>query len=274
MKSSSWLHAADYAVDLEFKHHWHFAKSDENRMRWASYWTATMFLLDMAWDLSQVHDALDRLPQRGWDHFRHNMNFMFEANRQSYKERIMKAFKLVFGENQWCVPLVGRHFTQEEVRAQQPDTEEYHDPDKLDPSMFPAEPKAAPPTATREGVSARVKPPPPGLTITTPTVKLQSAPSKSSPVPPEAVTAAAKAKAAAEETRRSAAASTSDQLPSQASLATGRRRAYYMDDHLPEYEYTLVVSADGHEVPAINFDGACYELELVKAQDVKSIQRA
>ena len=74
-------------------------------MRWASYWTATMFLLDMAWDLSQVHDALDRLPQRGWDHFRHNMNFMFEANRQSYKERIMKAFKLVFGENQRFVPL-------------------------------------------------------------------------------------------------------------------------------------------------------------------------
>ena len=27
-------------------------------------------------------------------------------------------------------------------------------------------------------------------------------------------------------------------------------------------------------MPAINFDGACYELELVKAQDVKSIQRA
>ena len=25
---------------------------------------------------------------------------------------------------------------------------------------------------------------------------------------------------------------------------------------------------------AINFDGACYELELVRAQDVKSIQRA
>ena len=67
---------------------------------------------------------------------------MFEANPQSYKERIMKAVKLVFGENQRFVPLVGRHFTQEEVRAQQPDTEEYHDPDKLDPTMFPAEPKA------------------------------------------------------------------------------------------------------------------------------------
>ena len=65
-----WLHAADYAVDLEFKDHWHFANSDEKRMRLASYWTATMFLLDMAWDLSQVYDALDRLPQRGWDHFR------------------------------------------------------------------------------------------------------------------------------------------------------------------------------------------------------------
>ena len=35
----------------------------------------------------------------------------------------MKAVKLGFGENQRFVPLVGRHFTQE-VRAQQPDTEE------------------------------------------------------------------------------------------------------------------------------------------------------
>ena len=40
-----WLRAADYASDLEFKDHWHFANSDENRMRLASYWTATMFLL-------------------------------------------------------------------------------------------------------------------------------------------------------------------------------------------------------------------------------------
>ena len=59
-----WLSAVDYASDLEFKDQWHFANSDENRLRLASYWTATMFLLDMAWDLNQVYDALQRLPQR------------------------------------------------------------------------------------------------------------------------------------------------------------------------------------------------------------------
>ena len=37
---------------------------------------------------------------------------------------------------------------------------------------------------------------------------------------------------------------------------------------------TSTPNADGQEVPAINSDGACYELELVKAQEVKSIQHA
>ena len=47
-----------------------------------------------------------------------------------------------------------------------------------------------------------------------------------------------------------------------------------MEDHLPEYEYTLMVNANAEEVPAINFNGACYELELIKAADVQSIQKA
>ena len=114
--------------------------------------------------------------------------------------------------------------------------------------MFPAAATSAPQQATREGEPPRVKPPPPGLVIMTPTVKLQSVPAKAAPVPPEAMTAAAKAKAAPHR--------------------QGCKRAYFMDDHLPEYEYTLV------EVPAINFNGACYEIELIKAQDVKPIQRA
>ena len=50
-----------------------------------------MFLLDMAWDLNQVHDALQRLPQRSWDTYQRNLNFIFESNPQSSKERIMKA---------------------------------------------------------------------------------------------------------------------------------------------------------------------------------------
>ena len=90
-----WPRAADYASDLvEFKDQWHFANSDENRLRLASYWTATMFLLDMAWDLNQVCDALQRLPQRSWDACKQNLNFIFEQNLQSYKDRIMRAVKV------------------------------------------------------------------------------------------------------------------------------------------------------------------------------------
>ena len=63
----SWFTAEDYAVDLEFKDQWHFVNSDENRMRLASCWTATMFLIDMAWDLNQMYDELDRLPREGWN---------------------------------------------------------------------------------------------------------------------------------------------------------------------------------------------------------------
>ena len=133
-----WFTAEDYAVDLEFKDQWHFVNSHENRLRLASYWTATMFLIDMAWDLGQVYDQLDRLPRQGWDYFKHNLNFMFEANPQSYKDRVVRASKVVFGDNWRLSPLVGKPFTQDEVRDQQPDTEDYQDPDNLDPAMFPA----------------------------------------------------------------------------------------------------------------------------------------
>ena len=34
-----------------------------------------------------------------------------------------------------------------------------------------------------------------------------------------------------------------------------------MEDHLPEYEHILMVNASAEEVPAINFNGACYELQ-------------
>ena len=119
------------------------------------------------------------------------------------------AVKIVFGENQKFVPLVGTRFTQEDVRARQPDTEESHDPNDLDPAMFPAAP-AAPPPATREGFAPKVKPPPPGLKIATPTVTLQSAP-KAAPVPQEVVAAAASASS---------------------SLPSGYGRAYFMEGSL------------------------------------------
>ena len=140
-----------------------------------------MFLIDMAWDLNQMYDELDRLPREGWNHFKQNLNFLFEANPQSYRDRVERAAKVVFGDNWKLSPLVGQRFTQEEVRAQQPDTEDYQDPDSLDPTVFPAEPRAASSAAAREGVPPKVKPPPPGLIVQTPTVKLSSAPPKAMP---------------------------------------------------------------------------------------------
>ena len=50
--------------------------------------------------------------------------------------------------------------------------------------------------------------------------------------------------------------------------------AYFIEDHLPEYEYTLMVNAYAEEVPAINFSCACDELELITATDVQSTQKA
>ena len=227
-----------------------------------------MFLIDMSWDLNQVYDELDRLPREGWDHFRQNLNFLFEANPQSYKDRVERAAKVVFGDNWKLSPLVGRRFTQEDVRAQQPDTEDYQDPDDLDPTVFPAAPKAASSAAVREDVPPKVKPPPPGLVVQTPTVKLSSA-------PPMKMPAVAKVHEAAKAAASSiASGSTPSQVPSQASLNQGQKRSYFMDDHLPEYEYTLAVNANGDEVPAINFNGTVYELEVIKAQDVIEMQRA
>ena len=49
-----WLPATGYANDLEFKDNWHFVNSDGNRNRLASYWTATMFGLDAAWNAWKV----------------------------------------------------------------------------------------------------------------------------------------------------------------------------------------------------------------------------
>lgn len=50
----AWLPATGYADDLEFKDSWHFVNSDENRARLASYWTATLFSLDVAWNVWRV----------------------------------------------------------------------------------------------------------------------------------------------------------------------------------------------------------------------------
>ena len=145
-----------------------------------------------------------------------------------------RAVKIVFGERQKFMPLVGTRFTQEE---------------ELGPCNVSCCPR---PLHHQPPARVLLQRCPPGLKIITPTVTLQSAPK----APPEAVAAAASASSRP-------AAKTSDQLPSPASLPSGYRMAYFMEDHLPEYEYTLMVNAYAEEVPAINFSCACDELELI-----------
>ena len=53
--------------------------------------------------------------------------------------------------------------------------------------------------------------------------------------------------------------------------ASGHVKAYWMEEHLPEYQYTMVTNADGDDVPGILFEGTAYELELISASDVETI---
>ena len=46
-----------------------------------------------------------------------------------------------------------------------------------------------------------------------------------------------------------------------------------MEDHLPEYQYTMVTNSEGNEVPGILFNGTAYELELIGASDVELLAK-
>ena len=46
-----------------------------------------------------------------------------------------------------------------------------------------------------------------------------------------------------------------------------------MEEHLPEYQYTMVTNSEGNEVPGILFNGTAYELELISASDVETIAK-
>ena len=88
---------------------------------------------------------------------------------------------------------------------------------------------------------------------------------------PKAVPASASAAAPADDT-----GATSSQYRPQATArleehASGYVKAYWMEEHLPEYQYTMVTNADGDDVPGILFDGTAYELELLSASDVETI---
>ena len=48
----------------------------------------------------------------------------------------------------------------------------------------------------------------------------------------------------------------------------------FMENHLPENEYTMATNTDGKAVPRILFNGTCYELELITASDVGDLVKA
>lgn len=45
-------------------------------------------------------------------------------------------------------------------------------------------------------------------------------------------------------------------------------KSYLMEDHMPEYEYTMVTNDTGEEVPGILFNRAYYELEFITASHI------
>ena len=144
-----WLPATGYADDMECKENWHFVNSEENRVRLASYWTATLFALDCAWNAWKVGLELSELPEEGFDDLRRNVNFLFENCPESYKDRISKVTEIVFGTSRKHIIPEGCAFTAEEVRLRQPVTED--DVKNLDPKMFPSAPSGPPPDLATGG---------------------------------------------------------------------------------------------------------------------------
>ena len=53
----------------------------------------------------------------------------------------------------------------------------------------------------------------------------------------------------------------------------GYVKSYWMEEHLPEYQYTMVTNSEGNEVPGILFSGVAYELELIGASDVELLTK-
>ena len=152
---------------------------------------------------------------------------------------------MIYSESKKFVPLVGTRFTAEEVRARQPDTGSHQDPDEMSDDE-PAS-KAAGDSALRS--TAKPKPAP-KVDVSTRTVTLKSGSAASSSQRVD------NADVADLPDKPKATSSSAKPLPK----ATKMVRSYFMDDHIPEYEYTIVVNADHEEVPGILFNGTAYEL--------------
>ena len=242
---------------MEFKDNWHFVNSEENRVRLSAYWTATMFAIDCGWNVSRVSLELMELPQETYDHLRRNVNFVLDAVPESCQERIAEITQLVFGQSRRHIIPKGTSFTVEDVQTRQPDTDDFLDVKNLDPKMFATPPADAPPKpATGDGepkAASSVS-----ITVETPEVLLKS---KAKPAPPASAGASSSAYR--------------PQLPASSvgGNVEGYVKSYWMEDHLPEYQYTMVTNSEGNEVPGILVNGTAYELELIGASDVELLAK-
>ena len=184
-----WLRAKGYADAMEFKDDWHFVNSEENRVRLSAYWTATMFAVDCGWNVGRVSLELSALEQETWEHLRRNVNFVLDALPISYQERVSEITKLLFGESRRHFIPIGKSFTVDDVKAQQPDTQDFLDVKTLAPGMF-AEPPTDEPPKSAAGDSAPAASSQVSITVQTPEVVLKSKP-KAAPERASASTAAA-----------------------------------------------------------------------------------
>ena len=265
----AWIDATEYAVDMEFKDQWHFINSDENRLRLSSFWSATMFIQDIGSTLIRSWDKLQAIARRDWYALRKNPSFILEEMPESYVEKVKRATKMIFGESKRFVPLVGTKFTSEDVRLRQPDTENHQDPDEMS-----EDDDDEPTTAAGDGKllqsSPKAKASPP-VEVSTRTVTLKSASAQASGSASSASASAADAVANADVTDLPETSKATSRLAKALPKPTKYVRSYFMEDHLPEYEYTMVINADHQEVPGILFRGVAYELERVTAADARSI---
>ena len=257
-----WLRAKGYADAMEFRDQWHFANSEENRTRLSAYWTATLFAIDCGWRVGRIGLELAQCAQETWDDLRRNLSAVLDELPTSYQEKIASITKLLFGESRRHIIQTGKSFTKEDVEAQQPDTEDYIDVKTMAPGTFAEPPRDDPPKpAAGDGEPATSGTA--SITVRTAEVLLKSR--------PKAVPASASASTPADDT-----GATSSQYRPQATArleehASGYVKAHWMEEHLSEYQYTMVTNADGDEVPGILFNGTAYELELLSASDVETI---
>ena len=188
---------------------------------------------------------------------RRNLSFVLDELPTSYQEKIASITKLLLGESRRHIIPTGKSFAKEDVEAQQPDTEDYIDVKTMAPGTF-AEPPQEDPPKPAAGDSAPSASGSVSVTVETAEVTLKSK--------PKAVSAAAPA---------ATGASSSQYRPQVTARleesVTGYVKAHWMEEHLPEYQYTMVTNADGNEVPGILFNGTAYELELITASDVETI---